>query len=129
MSAENLVMMSANNPSYQLSIEVKTSRGFKIISSNNIIYIEAARKCSIVHLNTTACVITYHLLKWYDKYLPEPHFFRCHNSYIVNCKYVDCYCNKTIILKDKDKIPLSRNKMWSFRNNLRYLQGQLSWPC
>jgi DNA-binding LytR/AlgR family response regulator len=117
--------MNANNSSHQLSIEVKTPDGFKIINCKNIIYIKAERKCSIVHLNTTDDVITYHLLKWYNQYLLTPYFFRCHNSYIVNCEFVDCFNHKTITLNDKNKIPLSRNRTRPFKDNLKFLKGLL----
>lgn len=116
--SKNLGMMNSNDSPYLTSIEVKTSEGYKIICIKNILYIEAVRKCSIVHINHGEYIITYHLLKWYNKHLLKPHFFRCHNSYLVNCMFVDYYGNKGITLKNKNKIPLSRNNKSAFKENL-----------
>lgn len=113
--------MNRNNASQQQSLEVKTSVGLKVLYIKNIIYIEAARKFSIVYLDDHNIIITYHMLKWYNSYLFKPYFFRCHNSYIVNCKVVDYYCNNTITLKNKKKIPLSRNRIRLFKENLKNL--------
>ena len=117
--------MDSNNALQQQSLEVKTPEGLKVICIKNILYVKAARKCSIVYLDDLNTIITYHLLKWYNKYLLNPCFFRCHNSYIVNCRFVDCFYNKTITLKDKNRIPLSRNRIRSFKKNLEYLQREL----
>ncbi|MDO9339837.1 MAG: LytTR family DNA-binding domain-containing protein [Bacteroidales bacterium] len=118
--------MDSNNSSQQLSLEVKTPAGLKVICIKNILYIEAEGKFSIMYLDDFNIIITYHLLKWYDKYLLQPYFFRCHNSYLVNCRFVDCYCNKSITLIDKNRIPLSRSRIRSFKENLKYLMGELS---
>ena len=117
--------MDRNNASQHQSIEVKTPDGFKVICIKNILYVEAARKCSIVYFDGLNTIITFHVLKWYEKYLLNPCFFRCHNSYIVNCRFVDCYCNKGITMKDKRRIRLSRNRIQSFMENLKYLQKEL----
>jgi two-component system, LytTR family, response regulator len=117
--------MSTNFSSYQSLIEVKTPKGFKLISTRDILYIKAVRKCSIVYLNESDNIITFHLLRWFENYLLEPFFFRCHNSYLVNCQFVDYYCRKEITLKNKNKIPLSRNSFEFFKENLKCLLIEL----
>jgi two-component system LytT family response regulator len=113
-------------PLQPLIIEVKTPDGFKILRLNSILYIEAVRKCSIVYLIDFNTIITYHMLKWYEIKLLKSDFFRCHNSYIINCRFIDCYNNKEIMLKDKKKISLSRNRVSSFKENLKYLHEEFS---
>lgn len=100
--------------------EVKTSIGYKIIDSNNIVFLEAKGKFTIIHLDDQSQLITYHMLKWYTKYLFEPHFFRCHNSYSINCSYANCYTNKKIIMIEGSKVPLSRSRSSSLKENLKY---------
>ena len=107
-------------------LEVKTSNGLKIIHTKDILFIEAAKKCSIVYFTDLSSLITFHLLKWYEIQLLKPFFFRCHNSFIINCRYVDCYNHSKVSLKRQKKIPLSRKKTKSFKENLEYLQGELS---
>jgi two-component system, LytTR family, response regulator len=117
--------MNENSIVYKQVIEIKTSNGLKIICLKNVLFIEAARKCSIIYFDDKSSIVAYHMLKWFDNYLFKPCFFRCHNSYIINCCFVDFYNNKGIILKDKQEIPLSRNKVKSFKGNLKDLQVNL----
>lgn len=119
--------MDDKNSLKQLSLEVKISGGLKVIPINNILYVEASGKFSVVHLDNHKDLVTYHLLKWYNKKLSQPYFFRCHNSYLVNCQSVDYYCNNSITLLDKNRIPLSRSRISSFKENLKYLHGKLSY--
>jgi len=117
--------MDSYNISQQHSLEVKTPDGLRIICVKNILYIEASRKCSIVYFDDRSSIVTFHMLKWFDNYLLVPYFFRCHNSYIVNSRFVDCYNHKEIHLKDRIKIPLSRNRIRSFKKNLEYFTAGL----
>jgi two-component system, LytTR family, response regulator len=115
--------MEETNNLFQQSIEVKTPVGFKIICYKRIIFVEAEGKFSIVYLDDCTTVITYHLLKWYNNTLLKPCFFRCHNSFIVNCRFVDCYNYKEILLDMNKRIPLARNRRRSFIENLRYFEA------
>lgn len=102
-------------------IEVKTSLGMKILHTDEIVFVEAAKKCSIVHLIDKE-IITFHPLKWYNKYLIKPTFFRCHNSNIINCHFVDCFTKKDIRLKNNFKVPLSRNRSQDLVENLKKIK-------
>lgn len=103
------------------SLEIKTSGGLKMISIKHITYIEAAGKCSIIYMDDSRVIVTYHLIKWYNNNLKEPFFFRNHNSYLVNCQFVDCYSIDTIILLNKTKLPLSRDRFISFKKCIRLI--------
>jgi DNA-binding LytR/AlgR family response regulator len=115
MESKNTTNVEAQKKQY---IEVKTPVGFKILSIRKILFVEASRKCSVVYLDNQEVIITYHLLKWFSNYLLEPCFFRCHNSYLVNCFFVDHYCRKIVTLKNNRKIPISQNKKFAFKENL-----------
>ena len=110
-------MESAKNHHLQV-LEVKTSLGFKIFDSNNIVFLEAKGKFTIVHLDDQSEIITYHPLKWYTENFSEPYFFRGHHSYSINCSCVNCYSSKEIIMKDGSKVPLSRGKLSSLKEQL-----------
>ena len=99
--------------------EVKSSKGYKIVDSKEIVFLEAKGKFTIVHFADQSEIVTFHLLKWYSKISFNPCFFRCHNSYIINFSFVDSYTNKEIVLTDGSKVPLSRNKASSFKENLK----------
>jgi two-component system, LytTR family, response regulator len=108
------------------ALEVKTPDGLKIICFNNILYVEGAGKCSIVHFKDLSNLIAYHSLKWFNNHLSIPYFYRCHNSYIVNCGLVDYLRNNRVIFKNKNSVPLARNKRHTFKENLKYLMVILS---
>jgi|GEM_PF-2707488 len=99
--------------------EVKTSLGYKMVDSRNIVFLEAKGKFTIIHLDEQSEIITYHLLKWYAEFLFEPYFFRCHHSFSINCSCVNCYTSKEIVMKDDSKVPLSRGKLRSLKEQLR----------
>lgn len=106
-------------------LEIKTAKGIKYISQYRLLYIKAENRGTIIYLNNSEIIFTNHLIKWYEKFLFNPEFFRCHNSYIVNCRYFDCLCGCEIILKEKIRIPLSRNRKKSFIENLILLEQEL----
>ncbi len=103
-------------------LEIKTQKGLKYISLNKIVYIKAENRGTTIFMGDSEKIFTKHLIKQFEKFLIEPEFFRCHNSYLVNCKYVDCLCSHEIILKNNIRITLSRNKKQQFIKNLISLQ-------
>ena len=106
-------------------IEINTAKGKKIVSTASIIFVKANKKGSVISINDQGLIETGHLLKWYKNFLLEPVFFRCHNSFIVNCLFVDCFCNKEVILSEHIRIPLSRKRIPDFRKNLIELKKEL----
>lgn len=106
---------------HQQIFEVKTSIGYKIIDSNNILFLEAKGKFTIIHFVDQSYIITYHLIKWYNNHLFEPYFFRCHNSYSINCSYVNCYNSKEIVMVEGTKVPLSRSRLSSLKEDLKII--------
>lgn len=114
-------IMDHFRPLQQPIIEVKTSDGFKVLRLSNILYLEAAGKCTIVYLVDFKSIITYHMLKWYDIRLCNYDFFRCHISFIVNCRLIDCYNSKEVSLKGKKKISIARKRVSLFKERLKYL--------
>ena len=111
--------MNSPKSNNQQVFEVKTSKGYKMIDSNNIVFLEAKGKFTIIHFVDQSDIITYHLLKWYFNYQFEPYFFRCHNSYAINCSYVNYYNSKEIVMADGTIVPLSRSKASSFKESLK----------
>jgi len=103
-------------------LEIHTQKGLKLININRIRFIKAFKKRTVINLVNQENVETNYLIKLYDNYLPSPHFFRCHNSYLVNCNFVDCFCSNEIILNENTRIPLSRSKKELFKENLIELQ-------
>lgn len=99
-------------------LEVETKKGTMYIPLHKIVSIKAFNKGSLIFPFRSEIIETKYLLKSYNRFLPTPYFFRCHNSYFVNCKYVDCHTSSEIILKGNVRIPLSRSKKQSFKENM-----------
>ena len=112
--------MNFQKSNHRQVFEVKTSLGYKMVDSNHIVFLEAKGKFTIIHFKDHSNIITFQMLIWYSKYLFEPCFFRSHNSYIVNCSYINYYTNKEIIMMQGPKVPLSRRRSSSFKENLKY---------
>jgi two-component system LytT family response regulator len=101
------------NPNISVDVkllEVKSIIGTKIININNILYIKASNKNSVIYFDNQKTIKTIHLIKWYEKRLPKPEFYRCHNSYVVNCLQIDYFCTGSLILIGNCRIPMSRSR-------------------
>lgn len=107
-------------------LAINAVKGLKIILVENIVFIKAFNKGSIIYLNNSEIIETKEILKNYSNNLPLPWFFRCHNSFMVNCRFVDCFSGNQVILKDNRRFPLSRRKKELFKKNLiKYTQSLL----
>jgi DNA-binding LytR/AlgR family response regulator len=99
-------------------LEIQAARGLKLIPVRNILFIQSSKKKSIIQLYSSERIQTNYLIKAYCNCLPKPLFFRCHNSYLVNCRIVDYFSSTEIILQGNRRIPLSRRRKKEFKNNL-----------
>lgn len=103
-------------------LAINTKIGIKFIKTSEILYLKANKKHSLLVSLDLKTIETTHPLKWYSLKLREPVFFRCHNSYLVNCYSFGCICGDHLISDDKiSRIPLSRERKSSFINNIKDL--------
>lgn len=106
-------------------IEIKTTRGLVFIQTKHILFIKAKRKFSILYLDNDKSIVSFHMLSRFNKFLVPPCFYRCHNSYIVNCHWVESISNRKLFLLNKQVIPVSKKNVFKFKENLRsYLLSQ-----
>jgi len=91
-------------------LEVKCSKESRIINCNDIMFIEAKNKQTIVYLKDQSIIETDHLLQWYQERLPPPDFCRSHRSYIVNFNHIDVVGKDHYALKGGIKVPVSNSK-------------------
>jgi DNA-binding LytR/AlgR family response regulator len=100
-------------------IQVRISGGYKIIPVDSIVYVKAQGKFTIIFHRDLSTLVTFHVLKWYYINLTRIDFFRCHKSFLINLRYVNHFTSKEIVLINNIKIPISRDKMDSFKENLK----------
>lgn len=102
-------------------LEIKTAIGNKLIQTAEILYIKANNKHSIIYFTDGEFIEVNLPLKFYDGKLSELFFYRCHDSYIVNCLQVNCTCASDLIFHGKTRIPVSRSKKQALKENLENL--------
>ncbi len=100
-------------------VSVKTRIGIKLIKTADILFVEADKKNSKIVFQNNLVIETIHPIKWFSILFMEPIFFRCHNSFIVNCLYFRSICGSHIILtNDNTMIPISRTKRTDMIRNV-----------
>jgi hypothetical protein len=98
-------------------LEVITSKGDKFIQPLRILFLKAKGKHTLIYFTDMHCLETHHLIKWYEELLQNYNFCRCHNSYIVNCLYIDCTCgNNAVLTCNGISIPIARNRKQHYKD-------------
>ena len=97
-------------------ITVNIGERLYVISLNDIDYIEASEKETLIFSNQKKYVSKIKISKW-EEMLKENNFYRCHRSFIVNLDKIteiEQWFNSSWILKIKNyttAIPVSRNNI------------------
>jgi two-component system LytT family response regulator len=69
-------------------VVLPTNEGYHVISSDDIIFCEADRNYTVIHLKNNEKVLSSKTLKYFEDKLNLAYFFRVHKSYIVNLKHI-----------------------------------------
>ena len=97
----------------------KTINSSAKILLKDIIYIESDQRKIRVH--TTYDIIEYYYkISDLENELSEDNFFRCHKCYIINLEYVQSFDNTFIILKNFEKVYISRKRLSDFSKAFMY---------
>lgn len=102
-------------------LAVKTADGVCFCAYSEILYLEhLGRKTNVV--TSTHTITTKSSISSLCQSLPE-YFYLCHQSFVVNLRYVSAMDKDCYILLDKTRIPISRAKkaeakdaFWSYLN-------------
>ena len=87
------------------------------INTQEIVYVEADGKNSIIRLNDSIVYCSYTLSK-VASLLPNHCFFRSHRSFYVNFDYIESYNKNTIKFRNGEYAKISRNLFTDFKKNL-----------
>jgi len=89
---------------------INTSLSGKKVS---ITYCEAELSYTLMHFTSGKSMKISYCLNKVQKKLPNKNFVRCHRSYLVNINEVKkvSFKEKVFILKNKDRISISRRRM------------------
>lgn len=88
---------------------LETKEGIRQILIQDILYFEVLGHLTTCHTKN-AYVELRETLKKIEEDLRVHGFVRTHNSYLVNCRYIEAVEKKEVLLTDGLRIPLSRQK-------------------
>jgi two-component system, LytTR family, response regulator len=126
---ETISNESLATPLSDTYIKVITQDGFELISPDDIIYLKSINYYTNIVLNDSRELITTKTLKDYQKQLAGSTFFRVHNSYIINLKYLKSVISKDSFyakLTNDVQISISRRRKDEFLSFLKNLSGKIT---
>lgn len=110
--------LNSTNPS---KLAIPTSDGMEYLNTKDIIRIEADRSYSWFHLTGKRKILVSKNLKEYQDLLNDRHFFRSHNSHLINLEHVKKYTRAdggAIEMIDGSQVPISRTKRDLFLSHM-----------
>lgn len=97
---------------------LKTSEKIYSVNVQDIVYCESDKNYTTFHFINAPKLLVSTTLKEYETLLKPFNFFRSHQSYLINMIYFDHFIKtnggNTIIMKNKNKIPLAVRKKEEF---------------
>ena len=129
--------MSGDNEKFRVLMEnlktptpsrlaIPTSDGMEYLNPREIIRIEADRSYSWFYLTGGRKILVSKNLKEFQDLLGDRYFFRCHNSCLINLKYVKKYVKTEggyIEMLDGSQVPISRTRKDIFLIHMSRFRG------
>ncbi len=98
-------------------IAIPTSEGLEFIPIKNILHIESSSNyCKIFFTESKSLLVT-KLLKDFEDMLQPYHFYRIHNSHLINLNYIQKYVKANggqVMMKDGTLLDVARRKKEEF---------------
>ncbi len=94
-------------------IALPSMQGLEIISEADILYLAGDSNYVHVHLKQAKPMVLSKTIKYVEERLHAAHFFRIHNSYLINIREVKKYIKGDggqVEMSDGQKLPVSKNK-------------------
>jgi two-component system LytT family response regulator len=117
LSAAKLEQILSNyNSTTTKKIKLNTDGKLIFLDKADILFVESEGNYSTLHLANSKQLVLTKKLKEVSQVLPTSHFFRIHNSYIVNLGKIKEFIKSEnyIILESNHKIPISRQRKAEF---------------
>lgn len=114
------ILVSFNDKFNRRRITINTDGKLIFLDHSEILFVESdGNYCSIHTVNEKKIVIT-KKLKEVNELLPDDHFFRIHNSFVINLDKVKEFLKTDgyVVLENNHKIPVSRQKKSEFLEKL-----------
>jgi len=105
------------NKSQEEKIAIPTNEGLEFIPIKNILHIESSSNYSKIFLTDGKNILVTKLLKDFEDILEPYHFFRVHNSHLINLAYIKKYIRGEggqVEMQNGDVIDVARRKKEEF---------------
>ena len=117
-----LAQLRHQNASHNFDrIALNTGDGILFIQTSDILHLEANGNFTHVHLADGEKHLVSNNLKMFEEILPEPGFFRIHQSYLVNTSRIKKFLKEDggfVLMQDGAKLPIARRRKDDFLRGL-----------
>ena len=113
----NQIFQRLGNDDDMNHLAVPTSRGVTFIQFDEIIRLQADSNYTQIIREDSGNLYASKTLKYFENILPTSHFFRPHQSHLINVKYMDHFIRQDggyIVMRDGTEIALARSKRREF---------------
>lgn len=111
-------------PDENVQICIKSYGDYQFIWLNDVVYLKADNNTTDFHMQTGRKLTAYKTLKHYENNLPS-NFYRIHNSYIVNSKYITrISTGKSLCYLNGNDVSVSFSK--TYKENIDFLIRNIS---
>lgn len=108
---------TSGNKNQEDKIAVPSSEGIEFIEIKGIVRIESSSNYSRVFLTNGKNIFVTKLLKDFEDLLLPYHFYRVHNSHLINMNYIQKYIRGDggqVVMQNGDTVDVSRRKKEEF---------------
>ena len=110
------ILSDFNKKFHQRKITISTDGKLIFLEESEILFVESDGNYCSIHITNGKKLVVTKKLKVINALLPEEHFFRIHNSFVINLNKIKEYLKSDgyVILDDNHKIPVSRQRKSDF---------------
>ena len=110
------ILLSFNKKFHQKKIIINTDGRLLFLEADEILFVESDGNYSSINTIDKKKIVLTKKLKEVNALLPEDHFFRIHNSYVINLNKIKEFYKTDgyVVLENNIKIPVSRQKKSEF---------------
>lgn len=114
------ILLKFNNKLNHKKITINTDGKLVFLEPRDIFYVESDGNYSTLYLSDKKKIVVTKKLKEINELLPKDHFFRIHNSYIINLHKIKEFLKSDgyVVLESNAKIPVSRQRKSEFLEKL-----------
>ena len=110
------ILTGFNEKFKQRKITVNTDGKLLFLEANEILFVESEGNYSTIHTIENKKIVLTKKLKEVNQLLPSDHFFRIHNSFIINLNKIKEFLKTDgyVVIDGNHKIPVSRQRKAEF---------------